>query len=80
VAAEFGVDIAGATTSGYDSLPADTDVIISVCDRANEAGVPSTGERLHWSVPDPVPVGTLDAFRSAFGEIAERVTRMTGAS
>lgn len=77
IAAEFGIDLSAATTSGYDDLPADTDLIISVCDRANESEVPASRQRLHWSVPDPVPVNTLQAFRSAFSDIAGRVEHLT---
>lgn len=79
VASEFGVDISTATPNGYDSLPADTDLIISVCDRANEAGVPEARTRLHWSVPDPVPAGNASAFRSAFADIAGRMERLAKA-
>lgn len=80
VASEFGVDLSEATPTGYESLPADTDVIISVCDRANEAGLPVVATRLHWSVPDPVPIGTLKAFRSAFGDIARRIEQLADPS
>jgi ArsR family transcriptional regulator, arsenate/arsenite/antimonite-responsive transcriptional repressor / arsenate reductase (thioredoxin) len=78
VASELGVDIAGRRPAGYETLPDDVDVLISVCDRANEAAVPSAVTRLHWSVPDPVPVGTLAAFRSSFGEIARRMEQLVG--
>lgn len=72
VAGEFGVDISEATPSGYDGLQG-PDLIISVCDRAKEAGVPPARQTVHWSVPDPVRVGTVGAFRSAFGDIARRM-------
>jgi len=75
-ATEFGVDIGHGTPSGYDSLPDDLDLVISVCDRARESGVPQAAATFHWSVPDPVPVGTLSAFRSSFGEIARRIEHL----
>lgn len=78
VASEFDVDISGMKPTPYSSLPFDVDVIISVCDRANEAELPDATQRLHWSIPDPVPVGTLDAFRSAFGHIALRMEHIAG--
>ncbi len=35
---------------------------------------------LHWSVPDPVLVGTPEAFRAAFSVLADRVDRLAVAS
>lgn len=78
VASEFDVDIATATPSPYADLPSDIEVIVSVCDRANEGERPEAARHLHWSVPDPVRVGTLDAFRSAFADIAERISHLSG--
>lgn len=46
------------------------DLTITVCDNAYEE-LGATG--LHWSVPDPVRVGTRRAFRSAFDELGERI-------
>jgi protein-tyrosine-phosphatase len=80
VASEFGLDISGAVPRGYDELPPSPDLVISVCDRALEGGVPPGRTRLHWSVPDPVRRGSLEAFRSAFSEIAERVGHLTGSA
>jgi protein-tyrosine-phosphatase len=77
VASEFEVDISGATPSSYPSLPADLDLLISVCDRANEADLPTARTHIHWSIPDPVAVGSLVAFRTAFAEIAERIGHLT---
>lgn len=78
VAAEFDIDISGAKPASYSTLPPDIGLLISVCDRANEGDLPGAGGRLHWSIPDPVPVGTLDAFRSAFAEIAHRIEHLAG--
>jgi len=47
------------------------DLVITVCDLAHEElGVPHD---LHWSIPDPVRVGTDAAFDAAYEEIAGRV-------
>jgi protein-tyrosine-phosphatase len=73
VAAEFGVDLSSAHPGGYERIRGLPDLIVSVCDRALEGGVPAGRSHLHWSIPDPVAVGTLDAFRSSFSEIAARV-------
>jgi len=78
VAAEYGFDIGSQVPSGYDTLPRDLDLVISVCDRARESGVPESAMTLHWSVTDPVPVGTLTAFRSSFEQIARRVEHLAG--
>lgn len=76
VAAEFGLDLSQEVPAGYESLPEKPDLIISVCDRARESGVPDAAQRYHWSIADPVPVGTLDAFKSAFADIASRMERL----
>lgn len=80
VAGEFGIDLSSAEPRGYDQLPGDPDLIVSVCDRAREAGVPAGRRLVHWSVPDPVERGTLGAFRNAFSEIAQRMDHLTGES
>lgn len=76
VATEFGIDIGSEPPHGYDSLPGDLDLVVSVCDRARESGMPKAASTLHWSVPDPVPVGTLGAFRRAFDQIARRMEQL----
>lgn len=76
VASEYDVDISHSHPGGYDTLPASPDLVVSVCDRAFEAGMPPGRSQVHWSVPDPVPAGTLKSFRSAFAEIAERVVHL----
>jgi ArsR family transcriptional regulator, arsenate/arsenite/antimonite-responsive transcriptional repressor / arsenate reductase (thioredoxin) len=47
------------------------DLVITLCDHAHEAlgALPD----LHWSVPDPVPVGTPEAFDAALAELSRRV-------
>lgn len=72
VARRYGVDLAGMRPKGYGAVPSTPDLIISVCDRALEAGIPMRGQRIHWSVPDPVGRGP-EAFDSALAEIAHRV-------
>lgn len=54
----------------YDIL-AEGDVVVTVCDMAHEELGPVT--RLHWSIPDPVRVGTAAAYDAAYDEIAARV-------
>jgi len=76
VAAEHGIDISAARPAGYDQLSESPSWVVTVCDRAREAGVPAGSHFLHWSVPDPVASGSLRAFRRAFAEIAERVDHL----
>jgi len=77
VAEEFGVDLSRAQPKGYEALH-EPDLVVTVCDRAREAHLPPAPAHSHWSVRDPVPVGTMAAFRSAFGEIAQRMEHLAG--
>jgi ArsR family transcriptional regulator, arsenate/arsenite/antimonite-responsive transcriptional repressor / arsenate reductase (thioredoxin) len=47
------------------------DLVITVCDRAREELV--HGVALHWSVPDPVPLGTPHAFEVAIHDLDDRI-------
>jgi protein-tyrosine-phosphatase/DNA-binding HxlR family transcriptional regulator len=77
IAGEFGIDLSSAEPRGYDSLSGTLDLVVSVCDRAREFGVPAAREQVHWSVPDPVARGTIAAFRDSFRQIARRVDHLT---
>lgn len=68
----YGVDLSGMRPKGYEAVPETADLIVTVCDRALELGVPLVGARLHWSIPDPVGRGP-GAFESVFADIASRV-------
>jgi protein-tyrosine-phosphatase len=70
VAAAHGLDLAYAHPRTLDDISRPADLRITVCDRARES-LASTD--LHWSIPDPVRIGTRDAFESAFGEISHRI-------
>jgi ArsR family transcriptional regulator, arsenate/arsenite/antimonite-responsive transcriptional repressor / arsenate reductase (thioredoxin) len=74
-----GVDLSGAAPRGYDEVSAEPALVVSVCDRAREAGVPFGAPVLHWSVPDPVADGRAAAFAAAFAEIADRIDRLAAA-
>jgi protein-tyrosine-phosphatase len=73
VAADLGVDLGSAVPHGYDSVTLQPDVVISVCDRAGEGALPFPVRHAHWSVPDPVAIGSRAAFEAAFTEIAARI-------
>lgn len=76
-AALYDVELSGAIPRGYGEVDVDPDLVVSVCDRAREGGVPFDGMRLHWSVPDPTTAGQgRAAFEAAFADIAERLSRL----
>lgn len=77
-AREFGVDLTDARPKGYEVIADVPDLIVSVCDRARESGLPFASPALHWSVPDPVHTGTSKAFHVAFAEIVERIDHLAG--
>jgi protein-tyrosine-phosphatase/DNA-binding transcriptional ArsR family regulator len=78
VAAEFGLDLSASVPHGYDAVSGTPDLVVSVCDRAHENGVPAGRTTLHWSTPDPVAAGTKRAFRTAFADISDRIDRLAG--
>ncbi|WP_369045867.1 ArsR family transcriptional regulator [Sinomonas sp. P10A9] len=71
VAARHGLDLTGSHPEMLAGTVRQGDLMIAVCDRAHEE-LPAS-DRLHWSIPDPVAVGTPAAFEAAFSQIAERV-------
>jgi protein-tyrosine-phosphatase len=77
-AAEYGLDLRAAVPKGYGALARPADLVVSVCDRAHETGVPSAAASAHWSIPDPVRAGTMGAFRSAFATIDARIDQLAG--
>jgi protein-tyrosine-phosphatase len=52
------------------------DLVVSTCDTAREALVSGAPPSLHWSVADPVRVGTDAAFDVAIRDLSWRVTRL----
>jgi ArsR family transcriptional regulator, arsenate/arsenite/antimonite-responsive transcriptional repressor / arsenate reductase (thioredoxin) len=75
-AREYGLDLHDAIPKRYEAVGRSPDLVVSVCDRAHEAGLPFTAPSAHWSIPDPVAAGTSGAFRSAFASIAERIDQL----
>lgn len=77
-ASRHGHRLAQVRPRSLDDVRRDDDYVITVCDQAHEAldrsGPAASGmDRLHWSVPDPVPVGTSQAFDDAYDDLARRV-------
>jgi len=71
VAAAHGLDLSSRVPRHRDALEGPApDLVVSVCDRAREAG--GCAPQLHWSVPDPAG-GTAADFEAAFRQLADRV-------
>jgi ArsR family transcriptional regulator, arsenate/arsenite/antimonite-responsive transcriptional repressor / arsenate reductase (thioredoxin) len=79
VGRRHGLDLSAARPRHLDEVAADPALVVSVCDRAYEEGIDLPGERLHWSVPDPVS-GPARAFEDAFCRLDERVSRLARAA
>lgn len=76
-----GLPLAGARTSHLTEVGAGADdLVVAVCDSAYEELLPDgpAPPRLHWSVPDPVRVGTEAAFDAAYTDLARRLRWLAG--
>lgn len=78
---EIGVDISGQRSKSVDEFSGqELDLVITVCDNANESCpvFPGRAQRLHWPFQDPATVmgseeQRLAAFRSIRDHIRERI-------
>ena len=59
----------------FEDVLHDNDLIVAVCDNAHEE-LEHTLPRLHWSIPDPVPVNTNAAFERAYTDINRRIHQL----
>ena len=71
VAARRGLDLPARAPRAFDDAGAADEWVITVCDAAHEEldGL----DAAHWSIPDPVRIGTPEAFDDAYDELAERI-------
>lgn len=55
------------------------DYLVTVCDNAHEelAHVDPQAPTLHWSIPDPVRIGTAAAFDAAYDELTARIHHLS---
>lgn len=74
VAGRRAIDLPDEPPRTLDSVWDASDLVVTVCDNAHEE-IGITGH-LHWSIPDPVRVGTDDAFDTAFDELERRITAL----
>jgi len=72
-----GLDLARARPRRLDEVRRAPRRVVTVCDRAHEELSPEPGW-LHWSVPDPVPVGTKTAFDATVAELRARIGAFVG--
>lgn len=66
-----GLDLSEARPRGLETSPT-AEVVVTVCDRAHEELDPDPGW-WHWSIADPVPVGTDAAFDAAIADLDARI-------
>jgi protein-tyrosine-phosphatase len=66
-------------TAHLDAVLRPDDLVVAVCDNAHEQLGSRAPNRLHWSVPDPVRIGTDEAFEHALELIEDRVGRLATA-
>lgn len=71
VARRHGVDLADLSPRRLDRVPGEGDLVVTVCDNAHEEMGGLGG--VHWSVRDPLRLGTEEAFEEAFEDIAHRI-------
>lgn len=75
--AELGIDLNGHTSKTLDRfLRKSWDVVITVCDSANESCpvFPAAAIRLHWSFPDPSrAAGTEDQQLAVFRDVRDAI-------
>jgi protein-tyrosine-phosphatase/DNA-binding HxlR family transcriptional regulator len=75
VARRHGVTLLSDSTADVSEVLRRGDLVVAVCDNAHESLDPDPA-RLHWSVPDPAPTDSDDAFEAAFDDLADRVNRL----
>ena len=73
-----GLDLTSATPHDLAEIGSLPPLVITVCDQAHEELDENTW--LHWSIPDPVPVGTKAAFDATLIELRDRIHTIVGAS
>lgn len=76
IARRHGVRIRRTRPTHVSDVLEGSDYVVSVCDSAHEELQSSDVPHVHWSVPDPVPVGTDAAFERTFADVEQRVRRL----
>lgn len=76
-ARRIGLDLRGTRPRRLADIGALPSLVFTVCDRAHEDLAPPA-MWLHWSITDPVPTATNDAFDLARDDLHARITHLTG--
>jgi ArsR family transcriptional regulator, arsenate/arsenite/antimonite-responsive transcriptional repressor / arsenate reductase (thioredoxin) len=76
IARRHHLPIEQARTAQVNAVVRTDDLVVAVCDKAHEELGTRAPHRLHWSVPDPVRIGTDEAFEDALCVIKDRVDRL----
>jgi protein-tyrosine-phosphatase/DNA-binding MarR family transcriptional regulator len=73
-----GLDLTSARPRTLAEVVIPPDLVVTVCDRAYEelARSETVVRTLHWSVPDPVHVGSAAAFGRSLDDLERRVSRL----
>jgi ArsR family transcriptional regulator, arsenate/arsenite/antimonite-responsive transcriptional repressor / arsenate reductase (thioredoxin) len=72
-----GLDLRAAAPRAVEAIPAGSQVV-TVCDRAHEELAPEP-DWWHWSIPDPVEVGTAEAFDEVVADLEDRIASVAPA-
>lgn len=75
-AVRAGLDLGDTVPRALDEVGPAPALVVTVCDQAHEEADPDPAW-LHWSIPDPVPVGTKAAFDATVDELTDRISVLT---
>lgn len=67
-----GLDLSNAEPRRLETGETFPPLVVTVCDQAHEE-ISGPGSWLHWSVPDPVPIGSKAAFDGTVDELRSRI-------
>jgi ArsR family transcriptional regulator, arsenate/arsenite/antimonite-responsive transcriptional repressor / arsenate reductase (thioredoxin) len=71
-----GLDLGEARPRNLEDVARLPELVVTVCDRAHEELDPKPNW-VHWSIPDPVQVGTRAAFDATVSELRDRITALS---
>jgi ArsR family transcriptional regulator, arsenate/arsenite/antimonite-responsive transcriptional repressor / arsenate reductase (thioredoxin) len=72
-AERIGLDLSAQTPKHLSHIRKLPPLVVTVCDQAHEELEPAS-DWLHWSVPDPAPIGSKAAFDAVVAELRDRIT------
>jgi protein-tyrosine-phosphatase len=69
----IGLDLGAARPQALDDAGVESDLVVTVCDRAHEELATAGWRQWHWSIPDPVRAGGQRAFDVTAEELRRRI-------